>query len=102
MSAQTEYASALAATLEDAHAAHAPETARPLASGAEILIRSLEAEGVEVIFGHPGGAIIGIYDEMHRLNPSFEHVLVRHEQGGTHAAEGYAKATGKVGTVLVS
>ncbi|MGA0254861.1 MAG: biosynthetic-type acetolactate synthase large subunit [Rhodothermales bacterium] len=82
-----------------------PTPANPsqgLASGAEILIRSLEAEGVEIIFGHPGGAIIGIYDEMHRLNPSFEHVLVRHEQGGTHAAEGYAKATGKVGTVLVT
>ena len=71
-------------------------------SGAEILIRSLEAEGVEVVFGHPGGAVIKIYDEMHRIQPSFEHVLVRHEQGGTHAAEGYAKATGKVGTVLVT
>jgi len=71
-------------------------------SGAEILIRSLEAEGVEYVFGHPGGAVIKIYDEMHRIQPSFEHVLVRHEQGGTHAAEGYAKATGKVGTVLVT
>ena len=73
-----------------------------LPTGAEILIRSMEAEGVEIVFGHPGGAVIAIYDEMHRINPSFEHVLVRHEQGGTHAAEGYAKATGKVGTVLVT
>ncbi|MBO6575121.1 MAG: biosynthetic-type acetolactate synthase large subunit [Rhodothermales bacterium] len=73
-----------------------------LMSGAEILIKSLEAEGVEYVFGHPGGAVIKIYDEMHRLQPSFKHVLVRHEQGGTHAAEGYAKATGKVGTVLVT
>ncbi|MEQ9104878.1 MAG: biosynthetic-type acetolactate synthase large subunit [Rhodothermales bacterium] len=71
-------------------------------TGAEILIRSLEAEGVEFVFGHPGGAVIQIYDEMHRLQPKFEHILVRHEQGGTHAAEGYAKATGKVGTVLVT
>jgi len=77
-------------------------TDRPLATGAEILIRSLEAEGVEYVFGHPGGAVIAIYDEMHRIQPSFQHILVRHEQGGTHAAEGYAKATGKVGTVLVT
>ena len=76
--------------------------ASQLATGAEILIRSLESEGVEVVFGHPGGAIISIYDTMHQLNPSFEHILVRHEQGGTHAAEGYAKAAGKVGTVLVT
>ncbi len=71
-------------------------------SGAEIFLRSLEAEGVETVFGHPGGAVIKIYDEMARIKPSFEHILVRHEQGGTHAAEGYAKATGKVGTVLVT
>ena len=71
-------------------------------SGAEILLRSLEAEGVKIIFGHPGGAVIHVYDEMHRIKPQFEHILVRHEQGGTHAAEGYAKATGKVGTVLVT
>ena len=73
-----------------------------LLTGAEIFIRSLEAEGVEIVFGYPGGAVIGIYDTMHRLNPTFKHVLVRHEQGGTHAAEGYAKSTGKVGTVLVT
>ncbi|MDX1548073.1 MAG: thiamine pyrophosphate-binding protein, partial [Rhodothermales bacterium] len=71
-------------------------------SGAEIFLRALEAEGVKVVFGHPGGAIIKIYDEMARLRPAFRHVLVRHEQGGTHAAEGYAKATGEVGTVLVT
>ena len=71
-------------------------------SGAEILLRSLEAEGVKIIFGHPGGAVIKVYDEMHRINPEFQHILVRHEQGGAHAAEGYAKATGKVGTVLVT
>ena len=82
----------------------APEahTNRPVMTGAEILIRSLEAEGVEYVFGHPGGAVIKIYDEIERLQPSFKHILVRHEQGGAHAAEGYAKATGKVGTVLVT
>ena len=55
-----------------------------------------------MFFGHPGGAVIKIYDEIARLQPSFKHILVRHEQGGTHMAEGYAKATGKVGTVLVT
>ncbi|MEX0747411.1 MAG: thiamine pyrophosphate-binding protein, partial [Rhodothermales bacterium] len=71
-------------------------------SGAEIFVRALEAEGVEIVFGYPGGAVIKVYDEIARVNPTFKHVLVRHEQGGTHAAEGYAKATGKVGTVLVT
>ena len=71
-------------------------------TGAEIFVRALEAEGVDVVFGHPGGAVIKIYDAMAQLKPSFRHVLVRHEQGGTHAAEGYAKATGRVGTVLVT
>lgn len=78
-----------------------PEEAAAV-SGAEIFIRSLEVEGVEYVFGYPGGAVIKIYDEMERLKPSFEHILVRHEQGGTHAAEGYARATGRVGTVLVT
>ncbi len=77
-------------------------TAQQHLSGAEILLRSLQAEGVKIIFGHPGGAVIKIYDEMARTTPDFQHILVRHEQGGTHAAEGYAKATGKVGTVLVT
>ncbi|MEM7786436.1 MAG: biosynthetic-type acetolactate synthase large subunit [Bacteroidota bacterium] len=80
----------------------APEAEAPVLTGAEIFVRALEAEGVEVVFGHPGGAIIKIYDALAQLQPSFEHVLVRHEQAGTHAAEGYAKATGKVGTVLVT
>jgi acetolactate synthase I/II/III large subunit len=79
-----------------------PQTHAGLLTGSEIFIRSLEAEGVEIVFGYPGGAVIGIYDTMHRLNPTFKHVLVRHEQGGTHAAEGYAKSTGNVGTVLVT
>jgi acetolactate synthase-1/2/3 large subunit len=70
--------------------------------GSEIFARSLEEEGVDRLFGHPGGAVIKIYDAIERLQPDYDHVLVRHEQGGTHAAEGYAKATGRVGTVLVT
>ncbi|HTY37060.1 MAG TPA: biosynthetic-type acetolactate synthase large subunit [Bacteroidota bacterium] len=72
-----------------------------LMTGAEIFVRSLIAEGVEVVFGYPGGATIGIYDALVDLS-HIKHVLVRHEQGATHAAEGYAKATGKPGVVLVT
>ena len=74
----------------------------PTLKGSEIFVRALEEEGVDRVFGHPGGAVIKIYDAMERLQPSYDHVLVRHEQGGTHAAEGYAKGTGRVGTVLVT
>ena len=74
----------------------------PTLKGSEIFVRALEEEGVDRVFGHPGGAVIKIYDAMERIQPSYDHVLVRHEQGGTHAAEGYAKATGRVGTVLVT
>ncbi|MBF8296535.1 MAG: acetolactate synthase, large subunit, biosynthetic type [Bacteroidetes bacterium] len=70
-------------------------------TGAEIFVRCLIAEGVEVVFGYPGGATIGIYDALVDLS-DIKHVLVRHEQGATHAAEGYAKATGKPGVVLVT
>ncbi len=84
------------------YAPPAPPADAPVLSGAEILVQSLDAEGVRFVFGYPGGAVIGIYDAMARLQPQFEHVLVRHEQGGTHMAEGYAKATGDVGTVLVT
>lgn len=74
----------------------------PTLTGAEIFVRALEEEGVDHVFGHPGGAVIKIYDAMEQIQPAYDHVLVRHEQGGTHAAEGYAKATGRVGTVLVT
>ena len=70
-------------------------------TGAEIFVRSLIEEGVEVVFGYPGGAIIGVYDVLHDIS-GIQHVLTRHEQGATHAAEGYAKATGKPGVVLVT
>jgi acetolactate synthase-1/2/3 large subunit len=70
-------------------------------TGAEIFARSLIAEKVEVLFGYPGGATIGVYDALHDIS-DIKHVLTRHEQGATHAAEGYAKATGKPGVVLVT
>ncbi|HVN48664.1 MAG TPA: biosynthetic-type acetolactate synthase large subunit [Bacteroidota bacterium] len=70
-------------------------------TGAEIFVRSLAEENVEVLFGYPGGATIGIYDVLHDIT-GIKHILTRHEQGATHAAEGYAKATGKPGVVLVT
>ena len=70
-------------------------------SGAAILIDCLRAEGVEVIFGYPGGAVLPIYDELFG-NPHIRHILVRHEAGAAHAAEGYARSTGKPGVVLVT
>ncbi len=72
-----------------------------LMTGAEIFVRSLIAESVEVLFGYPGGATIGVYDALHDIS-DIKHILTRHEQGATHAAEGYAKATGKPGVVLVT
>lgn len=93
---------------------HPPSTAKPaLASvpqatsrtepitGGDILIRSLLDLGVDTIFGYPGGVVLGVYDVLHRT-PELRHILVRHEQGGTHAADGYSRATGKVGVVLAT
>ena len=70
-------------------------------SGAEILVRSLKAEGVDYLFGYPGGAVLHIYDALYQQN-DIKHILVRHEQGATHAADGYARATGRPGVVLVT
>ncbi len=72
-----------------------------LISGAEIFVRSLIEEGVEVVFGYPGGVVIGIYDVLHDVS-DIKHILTRHEQGAVHAAEGYSKATGKPGVALVT
>lgn len=69
-------------------------------TGAQILLEGLKREGVDVIFGYPGGAVIDIYDELSRSN--LKHILVRHEQGAVHAADGYARASGKVGVCLVT
>ncbi len=70
--------------------------------GAEILIEALCYEGVDTIFGYPGGAVLHIYDELWRARERITHYLVRHEQGAVHMAEGYARATGRVGVVLVT
>ena len=69
--------------------------------GAEIFCRALKDEGVKHLFGYPGGAVLHIYDELYKQT-DVEHILVRHEQGATHAADGYARATGKPGVVLVT
>jgi len=68
--------------------------------GAEILIRALAEEGVDTIFGYPGGSVLDTYDEIYKSQ--FKHILVRHEQGAAHAADGYARASGKVGICLVT
>ncbi len=70
-------------------------------SGGEIVIQSLKDEGVEYVFGYPGGAVLHIYDAIYNQS-DVEHILVRHEQGATHAADGYARSTGKPGVVLVT
>jgi acetolactate synthase-1/2/3 large subunit len=69
--------------------------------GASVLIRALLDQGVDVVFGYPGGAVLPIYDELFKQN-ALRHILVRHEQAAVHAAEGYARSTGKVGVVLVT
>jgi acetolactate synthase I/II/III large subunit len=69
--------------------------------GAEMLVHALHAEGVEYVWGYPGGAVLFIYDEIFKQD-KFEHILVRHEQAAVHAADGYARATGKVGVALVT
>lgn len=73
-----------------------------LISGAEVLIKSLIAEGVDTIFGYPGGAIIPFYDVLYDYGKELRHILVRHEQGATHAAQGYSRVSGRPGVVTVT
>src|SRR5512137_1147338 len=70
-------------------------------TGARMVVQALKDQGVEVVFGYPGGAVLPIYDEIFQQN-DIRHILVRHEQGAVHMAEGYARSTGKVGVVLVT
>ena len=70
-------------------------------SGAEMVIKALTDQGVDVIFGYPGGAVLPIYDALFKQN-HVRHILVRHEQAAVHAADGYARATGEVGVALVT
>ena len=71
-------------------------------SGAEAVIRCLLEEGVDLVYGYPGGAIMPVYDELYKFKDQLHHVLVRHEQGATHAAQGFARATGKVGVAIAT
>lgn len=71
-------------------------------TGAEILIKSLLDEGVDTVFGYPGGAVLNIYDELYRYRDKINHILTAHEQGAAHAADGYARATGRVGVCLAT
>ncbi|MDG4719974.1 MULTISPECIES: acetolactate synthase 3 large subunit [Thalassospira] len=75
--------------------------AERILSGSEVVLQALADQGVEVVFGYPGGAVLPLYDEIFKQN-RIRHVLVRHEQAAVHAAEGYARSTGKVGVVLVT
>jgi len=70
-------------------------------SGARMVVEAMKKEGVEVVFGYPGGAIMNVYDEIYK-HPYFKHILTRHEQAAVHAADGYARATGKVGVAFVT
>ncbi|MGS2739563.1 biosynthetic-type acetolactate synthase large subunit [Sinomicrobium sp. M5D2P17] len=71
-------------------------------SGAEAVIHCLLAEGVDLLYGYPGGAIMPVYDELYKFRDKLHHVLTRHEQGASHAAQGYARATGKVGVAIAT
>ncbi len=71
-------------------------------SGAEAIIHCLLAEGVDLIFGYPGGAIMPVYDELYKFQDQLTHILTRHEQGATHSAQGYARVTGKVGVAIAT
>src|ERR1700740_2532004 len=77
------------------------QTAAETMTGAEMVVRALKDQGVTHIFGYPGGAVLPIYDALFH-EKRLHHVLVRHEQGATHAAEGYARSTGRPGVVLVT
>ena len=69
-------------------------------TGAEAVIRCLLEEGVDLIYGYPGGAIMPVYDELYKYQDKLTHILTRHEQGATHSAQGYARTSGKVGCLL--
>ena len=95
MSAQPQILNPTATAADQRRSAELP-------TGAEMLIEALTFEGVDTIFGYPGGAVLHIYDELWRARDRITHYLVRHEQGAVHMAEGYARATGRVGVVLVT
>ena len=71
-------------------------------TGSEIVIECLKEQGVDTVFGYPGGTILNVYDELYRHREEIHHVLTSHEQGAAHAADGYARATGKVGVCMAT
>ena len=71
-------------------------------NGSEIVLECLKEQGVDTVFGYPGGAILNIYDELYKQSDKIHHVLTSHEQGASHAADGYARATGKVGVCMAT
>ena len=71
-------------------------------NGSEIVIECLKEQGVDTVFGYPGGAILNIYDELYKHSHEIRHVLTSHEQGASHAADGYARSTGKVGVCMAT
>lgn len=89
-------------TLKIKTAAPKKKQAKLRISGAEAIIRCLLAEGVDLLYGYPGGAIMPVYDELYKFQDKLTHILTRHEQGATHAAQGYARVTGKVGVAIAT
>ncbi len=75
---------------------------RQILNGSEIVIECLKEQGVDTVFGYPGGAILNIYDELYKHSGEIHHILTSHEQGAAHAADGYARATGKVGVCMAT
>ena len=79
-----------------------PQSTSNRVTGAEAVVRCLIEEGIELMYGYPGGAIMPVYDELYKYSEKIQHVLVRHEQGATHAAQGYARASGKTGVAIAT
>ena len=71
-------------------------------NGSEIIVECLKEQGVDTIFGYPGGAILNVYDALYKHSDEITHILTSHEQGASHAADGYARATGKVGVCFAT
>ena len=71
-------------------------------NGSQIVLEVLKEQGVDTIFGYPGGTILNIFDELYKYGDTFNHILTAHEQGASHAADGYARATGKVGVCFAT
>ena len=71
-------------------------------TGAEIIVECLKEQGVDTVFGYPGGAILNVYDALYEYKDQITHVLTSHEQGASHAADGYARSTGKVGVCMAT